>query len=156
MNLPISSPHKALYRALRKRTPRVALSFTRLRAAKLSLAFCLIGASVFSTGVIGQSVNSEDPVVQDLLKRLPDRAKVGSLGVLKIAVFPEAILNGETVILAPGTRIYSANNMIMLPVTLYDQAVAVVYRKDILGQVIEAWLVNRDEIAAIKKLQGIR
>jgi hypothetical protein len=156
MNLPFSSLQKTLHQALRKHPPLAALSFSRLRAAKLSLAFCLLGASVFSTSVIGQSVNSEDPVVQDLLKRLPDRAKVGSLGVLKMAVFPEAILNGESVILAPGTRIYSANNMIMLPVTLYDQAVAVVYRKDILGQVIEAWLVNRDEIAAIRKLQGIR
>ena len=127
----------------------------------ISLAFCLtvtglVGSLLPATSALAQSINSEDPVVQDLLRRLPDRAKAGALGILKVSIFPEASLNGQAVTLAPGTRIFSMANMIILPGTIQDEAIAVLYRKDMLGQVIEAWVVNREEIAAVKKLQGLR
>jgi hypothetical protein len=133
---------------------------TKLSIA-VSLAFCLtvtglVGSLLPATSALAQSINSEDPVVQDLLRRFPDRAKAGALGILKVSIFPEASLNGQAVILAPGTRIFSMNNMIILPGTIQDEAIAVLYRKDMLGQVIEAWIVNREEIAAVKKLQGLR
>jgi hypothetical protein len=127
----------------------------------ISLALCLAGTGLIgsllpATSALAQSINSEDPVVQDLLRRLPDRAKTGALGILKVSIFPEASLNGQAVTLAPGTRIFSMNNMIILPGSIQDEAIAVLYRKDMLGQVIEAWVVNREEIAAVKKLQGLR
>lgn len=127
----------------------------------ISLTFCFTVAGLTlsllpATCALAQSINSEDPVVQDLLRRLPDRAKAGALGILKVSIFPEASLNGQAVTLAPGTRIFSMNNMIILPGTIQNEAIAVLYRKDMLGQVIEAWVVNREEIAAVKKLQGLR
>jgi hypothetical protein len=131
-----------------------ALLLAHARLISLILCLCFVG--VPQSTALAQSVNSDDLVVQDILRRLPDRAKLGALGVLKVAVFPEAVLNRETETLAPGTRIYSTDNMIMLPGSIQDQAIAVVYRRDMLGQVIEAWAVSRDEIAAIKKLQGLR
>jgi hypothetical protein len=154
-------------RILQRQNFTMGASMARGRAlnAKLniaiSLAFCLTGTGLVgsllpATSALAQSINSEDSVVQDLLRRLPDRAKTGALGILKVSIFPEASLNGQAVTLAPGTRIFSMNNMIILPGTIQDEAIAVLYRKDMLGQVIEAWIVNREEIAAVKKLQGLR
>jgi hypothetical protein len=128
----------------------------KIRLALWSVVMALAGSLLPATSALAQSVNSENPVVQDLLRRLPDRAKTGALGILKVSIFPEASLNGQAVTLAPGTRIFSMNNMIILPGTIQDEAIAVLYRKDMLGQVIEAWIVNREEIAAVKKLQGLR
>jgi hypothetical protein len=100
-----------------------------------------------------QSAQSVDPVIELALKRLPDRARTGKLAILTIDVFPQAKLNGNDVYLASGTRVFSTTNLIVLPMSIQNAPQPVVYRQDMLGQLIEAWILTDEEIAALKKFQ---
>jgi hypothetical protein len=100
-----------------------------------------------------QSTQSPDPAIELALKRLPDRARTGKLAILTIDVFPQAKLNGTEVYLAPGTRVFSTTNLIVLPMSIQNSPQPVVYRQDMLGQLIEAWILTDEEIAALKKFQ---
>jgi hypothetical protein len=100
-----------------------------------------------------QSAQSVDPVIELALKRLPDRARTGKLAILTIDVFPQAKLNGNDVYLAPGARVFSTTNLIVLPMSIQNAPQPVVYRQDMLGQLIEAWILTDEEIAALKKFQ---
>jgi hypothetical protein len=103
-----------------------------------------------------QSAQSDDPVIEQALKRLPDRARTGKLALLTIDVFPQAILDKKEVYLAPGARVFSTNNLIVLPMSIQNSPQPVVYRQDTMGQLIEAWILTDEEIRALKKFQGIR
>jgi hypothetical protein len=103
-----------------------------------------------------QSAQSSDPVIELALQRLPDRARTGKLAILTIDVFPQAILDRKEVYLAPGARVFSTTNLIVLPMSIQNSPQPVVYRQDTMGQLIEAWILTDDEIRALKKFQGIR
>jgi hypothetical protein len=112
---------------------------------------------LFATAQVGaQSAQSADPIIELALKRLPDRARTGKLAVLTIDVFPQAKLDNKAVYLAPGTRVFSTTNLIVLPMSIQNSPQPVVYRQDTMGQLIEAWILTDDEILALKKFQGIR
>jgi hypothetical protein len=106
--------------------------------------------------VNGQSAQSADPAIELALKRLPDRARTGKLAILTIDVFPQAKLDSKEVYLAPGTRLFSTTNLIILPMSIQNSPQPVVYRQDTLGQLIEAWILTDEEISALKQFQGIR
>jgi hypothetical protein len=112
---------------------------------------------LFATAqVCAQSAQSADPVIEQALKRLPDRARTGKLAILTIDVFPQAKIDKNDVYLAPGTRVFSTTNLIVLPMSIQNSPQPVVYRQDTMGQLIEAWILTDDEIIALKKFQGIR
>jgi hypothetical protein len=116
-------------------------------------ALCVLFAT---TQVFAQSAQSADPEIELALKRLPDRARTGKLAILTIDVFPQAKLDNKDVYLAPGTRVFSTTNLIVLPMSIQNSPQPVVYRQDTMGQLIEAWILTDDEIIALKKFQGIR
>jgi hypothetical protein len=124
---------------------------------KTLLSFFTALCIVFTTAQVrAQSAQSADPAIELALKRLPDRARIGKLGILNIDVFPQAKLDNKDVYLAPGTRVFSTTNLIVLPMSIQNSPQPVVYRQDTMGQLIEAWILTDDEIRAIKKFQGIR
>ena len=98
-----------------------------------------------------QSAQSQDPEVQALIQRLPDRGRLGELGLLTVGIFPQAVLNGNAIVMAPGARIYSLTNAITTPGTVSGITLQVAYRIDFLGQLIEAWVVTNDEVKALKQ-----
>jgi hypothetical protein len=116
-------------------------------------AALFVMAVAMNNEVRAQSAQSVDPVIELALKRLPDRARTGKLAILTIDVFPQAKLNGNDVYLAPGTRVFSTTNLIVLPMSIQNAPQPVVYRQDMLGQLIEAWILTDEEIAALKKFQ---
>lgn len=67
------------------------------------------------------------------------------LGTLEITVFPQARLDGREVRLAPGVRIRNPANLIVVPSTVQG-TVAVRYRTDTMGQVLDAWILTDEEL----------
>ena len=68
------------------------------------------------------------------------------LGALEITVFPRATLDGAPIVMAPGARILNESNLIQVPSTVQGSR-AVRYRTDLLGQVVEVWLLTPQELA---------
>ncbi len=64
---------------------------------------------------------------------------------------PMVEVDGKSERLAPGARIHSPQNMLVMSAAMTDQAVVVNYRREnIGGQIIEVWILNPDE-AAVKR-----
>ncbi len=61
---------------------------------------------------------------------------------------PEIQLDGQPERLAPGIRIRSAQNMLVMPANLTGQNLLVNYRRDAAGQVNEVWILTPDEAQA--------
>jgi hypothetical protein len=130
------------------------LILTTLRAfATALILLILLGLSAMASA---QSEQSADPELELALKRLPDRARTGKLAMLTIDVFPQAKLDGKDVYLAPGARVFSTTNLIVLPMSIQNAPQPVVYRQDVMGQLLEAWVLTDDEIRALKKFQKNR
>jgi hypothetical protein len=129
---------------------------TLLRRRICALLIPVLSSLVFCLQAHAQSAQSADPAIELALKRLPDRARTGQLAILIVDVFPQAKLNNKDVYLAPGTRLFSTTNLIVLPMSIQNSPQPVVYRQDTLGQLIEAWILTDEEIRALKKFQGIR
>jgi hypothetical protein len=128
----------------------------QLQASAVILITLLTFAGAYpSSPAVAQSAQSGNPEIDAVLARLPDRAKTGTLGVLTVTNFPMAILNRVEVTMAPGTRIYSTGNAILLPGSLQGSAQPVLYREDMLGQLIEAWVVTDAEITAIRRWRSL-
>ena len=67
------------------------------------------------------------------------------LGTLEIRVFPQARLDDKDVLLAPGVRIRNESNLLAVPSTIVG-TVPVRYRLDLLGQVLDAWILTPEEL----------
>jgi hypothetical protein len=130
--------------------------FTRCVYGTIVVLLATIVLAGISTNSRAQSAQSTDPALELALKRLPDRARLGKLAILTIDVFPQAKLDGKDVYLAPGTRVFSTTNLIVLPMSIQNSPQPVVYRQDVMGQLLEAWILTDDEIRALKKFQNIR
>ena len=78
---------------------------------------------------------------------IPDSAR---LAKLKLGVFPEAELDGKRVTLGPGVRIFSRDNMLVLPASQKDQTSVVAYVTGSLGEVITVWILNDAEVKQIR------
>jgi hypothetical protein len=68
-------------------------------------------------------------------------------GELVIAAPPEARLNGQPVRLAPGARLRSAQNLLVLSGSLLGQKLLVHYTVDAQGLVQDAWILTSAEAA---------
>lgn len=75
----------------------------------------------------------------------PAGHRVGWIG---IGVFPQGTLDGEPILLAPGTRIVSETGALVLP-AMFGEPRRVVYARDPLGQVNRIWIVTPDELARV-------
>jgi hypothetical protein len=74
---------------------------------------------------------------------------IGTLrGSLLVVNSPEIELDGQAERLAPGVRIRSAQNMLVMPASLTGQKLLVNYRRDAAGQVNEAWILTPEEAQA--------
>ena len=78
---------------------------------------------------------------------IPDTAR---LAKLTLGVFPEAELDGKRVTLGPGVRIFSRDNMLVLPASQKDQTSVVAYVTGSLGEVITVWILNDAEVKQIR------
>ena len=84
------------------------------------------------------------------LRRFPPKTRVGKFALMS---FPQAMLDGKQVQLAPGVRIHSVDNTLVVPSTLSGER-TVRYRLDPLGQMIEIWLLTSAEAEAALREPG--
>jgi hypothetical protein len=77
----------------------------------------------------------------------PDNAQTGTL---KGYDLPMVKIGSETLRLAPGARIFNQTNIVVLPTSLPDSA-KILFQYDITGMVLNLWLLDDDEVAALKK-----
>jgi hypothetical protein len=89
---------------------------------------------------------------QQALRIIDPQALAGRLAITQ---FPRARLDGREVLLAPGVRIRSTDNLLRLPASLSDEQ-TVRYRLDPGGQVIEVWLLTDEEAAQAAREPGGR
>ncbi|WP_295541629.1 hypothetical protein [uncultured Pseudacidovorax sp.] len=75
-------------------------------------------------------------------------------GRLRMLDFPQAELDGRLEVLAPGTRIRNAQNMVVTGSMLLGQDLAVNYLRDPAGQVQQVWILTPDEAAAPRASAG--
>ena len=89
----------------------------------------------------------------------PPAAAQTSEGTPNVRPFPKAALRGEMVVLAPpvismdgkpdrlsvGSRIYDANNHLVLSGVLVNQKLVVNYLRENNGQVHQVWILNSEE-----------
>ncbi len=74
-------------------------------------------------------------------------------GVLTATVYPQIVINGQTMVLAPGAKIYSRQNTIVMHSTLANTAVVVNYTIDAQGYVNRAWILTREEAELVLPTQ---
>lgn len=86
---------------------------------------------------------------QGIVREAPKDVLLGKLAVLNP---PEITMDGKPDRLSPGARIRDLNNLQVLSASLSGQTVPVVYRRDSLGLVHEAWILSADEYA---RLSGV-
>ncbi len=72
-------------------------------------------------------------------------------GRLVITQPPEATLDGQPVRLSPGARLRGTNHLLVLSGSVVGQDLPVVYKKDSLGLVHEAWILTEDEFTEVTK-----
>ena len=68
-------------------------------------------------------------------------------GELVVTQFPDALLNGQPVRLAPGSRIKNENNLWVPPAGLAGQKLIVHYTVESNGLVMDVWVLNSAELA---------
>jgi hypothetical protein len=83
-------------------------------------------------------------------------------GLFKPAIFPQAFMNGQPVVLGAGARIYDEQNMIRMPASLSgDYRVA--FMRGNLGEILQIWMLTDTEYqvvaeraAAARRSGGLR
>ena len=68
-------------------------------------------------------------------------------GVLTTTVFPQVTINGQAMQLAPGAKIYSQQNTILVHTNLTGSTVIVNYTVDAQGYVSRVWILTQEELA---------
>lgn len=72
-------------------------------------------------------------------------------GRLVVTQPPEATVDGQPARLSPGARIRNLQNLQVLSGSLVGQDLPVVYKRDTLGLVHEAWILTEDEYATVTR-----
>lgn len=68
-------------------------------------------------------------------------------GVLTATVFPQVTINGQVMQMAPGAKIYSQQNTILMHTNLLGSTVIVNYTLDPMGYVSRIWILTQEELA---------
>ncbi len=72
-------------------------------------------------------------------------------GVLTATIYPQVTINGQTMVLSPGAKIYSQQNTIVMHTTLINSAVIVNYTVDAQGYVDRVWILTNEELNATQQ-----
>ncbi|WP_377701878.1 hypothetical protein [Pseudoduganella sp. UC29_71] len=72
----------------------------------------------------------------------PPNAKRGKMTP---AWHPSIIIDGKTRTLSPAARIFNAENMIEMPASLRGENFVVNYQEDGEGQILNVWILTREE-----------
>ncbi|KNZ32558.1 MAG: hypothetical protein AD742_12090 [Methylibium sp. NZG] len=84
------------------------------------------------------------PAFAQVARQFPQSALRGEIAFVNP---PEVKLNGNAVVLAPGSRIRGQNNMIEMSGALAGQKLWVHYTVDTQGSVMDVWILRPDELA---------
>lgn len=81
-------------------------------------------------------------------RNFPQTAKRGTFSP---AVFPEVYIDGKLRRLSPGARIFSENNMLVLPNAVEQGSkLTVNYQEDGMGMISKIWMLTADEAKAAR------
>jgi hypothetical protein len=80
----------------------------------------------------------------------------GQLGELKAAAIPEIKIDDKIYRTAPGLRVYGLNNALIMQSHMPQQAAVWFQIEATSGNVWRLWLLNADEVSAIKKRPKIQ
>lgn len=72
----------------------------------------------------------------------PQNAKRGTMS---LGQYPEIAIDGQVLRLAPGARIWNADNLIQMPAELYGRDFTVNYTEDMQGAINRVWILNPQE-----------
>jgi len=112
-------------------------TMNRCHTVTLSRVLCLV---LLSTGVLW----SLPAVAQQGVRQFPPAAQRGSLAV---TTPPDVLLNGTPERLAPGARIRSVTNSLVMSGSLVGQTYIVNYVREKQGLIQEVWLLTQAEVA---------
>ena len=77
-------------------------------------------------------------------RNFPEQARRGDL---KAYQYPKMKIGDRIYRLAPGSRIFNQQNLIIMPASLQTQTAPVMYILDMGGDLSRIWLLTRDEAA---------
>ena len=66
-------------------------------------------------------------------------------GAMSSGEYPEITIDGQVRRLAPGARIWNANNLIEMPAALHGQDFTVNYTEDMQGAINRVWILTPQE-----------
>lgn len=66
-------------------------------------------------------------------------------GKMTPAWHPAIVIDGKTRTLSPAARIFNAENTIEMPASLRGQNIVVNYQEDSEGQILNVWILTREE-----------
>ncbi len=92
------------------------------------------------------------PAQAQLLRVFPEKAR---LARLELRIFPEAVVDGETVRLAAAARIHDTSNRIVMPASLSGTH-DVLLEDDASGQIGRIWILTSEELAAARERKKSR
>lgn len=68
-------------------------------------------------------------------------------GILSASIFPQVMIDGQAQTLAPGAKIMSQQNTIVLPSSLMSNSYKVNYTIDRQGFIDKVWILTNEELA---------
>ena len=74
-------------------------------------------------------------------------------GVFTATVYPQVTINNQAMTLAPGAKIYSRQNTIVMHTTLVNTTLVVNYTLDFQGYVNRVWILTREEAELVLPTQ---
>ena len=110
---------------------------------RILLALCLVLA-----GAAGTHAPAAHAQVENEATNGGRNFPIGTLrGKFLLVNTPEILLDGQPERLAPGARIRSPQNMLMMPAAVTGQSLLVNYTRDAAGLVSQVWVLTPDEAA---------
>jgi hypothetical protein len=115
---------------------------TMLRCALLLRRPC--GLLLLTAAALGGLFGSDSATAQGPVRSFAATALRGELVVTQA---PEILLNQRPARLAPGARIRGTDNLLLLSGAITGQRLLVHYTRDVLGQVLDVWVLTPAEAA---------
>ncbi|HWA12686.1 MAG TPA: hypothetical protein VHA15_06310 [Burkholderiales bacterium] len=78
-------------------------------------------------------------------RNFPQRAKRGEMTAFQ---YPYMKVNGRTLHMSAGSRIFNEQNLIIMPASLQAQKAQIMFALDIAGDLSEVWLLSAEEAKA--------
>jgi hypothetical protein len=108
---------------------------------RVLLALILAASSASPAVMLAQTSINQQLQGQNL-RKFPDNAMRGTL---QVGAPPQVLLNGKPAELAPGSRIFNEQNMLLLSASIGGNKYLVNYTLDLYGQVKDVWILTPEE-----------